>query len=259
MSKKIPDPEKQLAYLAYVNRENDFQHHGYAEEMKQYRLMQSGHPDAIEESQRMMRRNLTVGLSPDPVRNAQYLFLANITIATRFAIEGGLNSETAYNASDMYIRKMDVCRSVDEVMDLHREMYSWFTNKMAGLKKEKVFSRPVVQCMSYIDSHLHTVLRVPDLAGIVSLSPAYLSTVFKKETGVSVSEYIMSRRIETACNMLRYTNYSASQISEILAFCSQSHFIRCFKAHLGMTPFEYRQKSFNENLAAARKPGDPVK
>ena len=36
MGKKIPDPDKQVAYLAYINRENDFQHHGYAEEMKQY-------------------------------------------------------------------------------------------------------------------------------------------------------------------------------------------------------------------------------
>ena len=76
--------------------------------MKQYRLMQSGDPEAVEENQRMMRRNLTVGLSSDPVQNVKYLFLANITITTRFAIEGGLKAETAYNASDMYIRKMDI-------------------------------------------------------------------------------------------------------------------------------------------------------
>lgn len=100
MEKKIPDPERQLAYLAYVNRENDFQHHAYDEEMKQYRLMQSGDPAAVEESQQMMRRNLSVWLSSDPVQNAKFLFLANITITTRFAIEGGLDAETAYNASD---------------------------------------------------------------------------------------------------------------------------------------------------------------
>lgn len=72
MEKKIPDPERQLAYLAYVNRENDFQHHAYDEEMKQYRLMQSGDPAAVEESQQMMRRNLAVGLSSDPVQNAKF-------------------------------------------------------------------------------------------------------------------------------------------------------------------------------------------
>jgi len=251
--KKIPDPERQLAYLAYVNRENDFRHHAYAEEMKQYRLMQAGDPEAVEESRRMMRRNLTVALSADPLRNVGYLFVANITITTRFAIEGGMDAETAYNASDMYIRKMDVCRSVDEVMELHREMFAWFTGKLAGLKKETVYSRPVLRCMSYIDQHLHTVMRVADLADAVSLSPAYLSTVFKRETGVSVSEYIMRRRIDTACNMLRYSEYSASQISEILAFSSQSHFIRCFRARTGVTPFEYRQRHYDENIEAARR------
>ena len=61
--KKIPNPERQLAYLAYVNRENDFQHHGYDEEMKQYLMMQGGDPGAVEESQRMMRRDTATALS----------------------------------------------------------------------------------------------------------------------------------------------------------------------------------------------------
>ena len=52
MGKIILNPDKQVAYLAYINRENDFQHHGYAEEMRQYQLMQSGDPEAVEESQR---------------------------------------------------------------------------------------------------------------------------------------------------------------------------------------------------------------
>ena len=137
--KKIPNPERQLAYLAYVNRENEFQHHGYEEELKQYLMMQSGEPEAVEESQRMMRKTMAVGLSTDPLRNAQYLFVANITLATRFAIEGGLDGETAYNTSDMYIRKLEQCRSEGEVLDLHREMFSFFVSKMSGIKKKTAY------------------------------------------------------------------------------------------------------------------------
>ena len=73
IEKKIPHPDRLVAYMAYINRENNFQHHGYAEEMKQYQLMQSGDPAAVEEGQRMMRRMLPVGLSTDPVRNVKYL------------------------------------------------------------------------------------------------------------------------------------------------------------------------------------------
>ena len=253
MTKKIPDPDRQVAYLAYINRENDFQHHGYAEEMKQYQLMQSGDPAAVDESQRMMRRTLSVGLSTDPVRNVKYLFIANITLQTRFAIEGGLDGEAAYNTSDMYIRKMDLCQSVDEVMELHREMVSYFTEKMANLKKEKVFSRPVIQCINYIEAHLHMSIRIADLADHVSLNPTYLATVFRKETGTTIADFIIHRRIDTACNMLRYSEYSASQISEILAFSSQSYFIRCFRQIKGMTPYEYVQRHSDENIKAAKR------
>ena len=253
MGKIILNPDKQVAYLAYINRENDFQHHGYAEEMRQYQLMQSGDPEAVEESQRMMRRDISVGLSTDPVRNIKYLFIANITITTRFAIEGGLDGETAYNTSDLYIRKMDLCQSVDEVMELHREMYTYFTERMANLKKENIYSRPVIQCINYIETHLHLPIRIQDLADHVSLNPTYLATVFKKETGFTIATYIMHRRIDTACNMLRYSEYSASQISEILAFSSQSYFIRCFKQIKGMTPYEYVQRHSEENIRAARK------
>ena len=251
--KKIPNPERQLAYLAYVNRENEFQHHGYNEEIRQYLMMQSGDPGAVAESQRMMRQAEPAALSADPLRNMQYLFVANITLATRFAIEGGLNAETAYNASDMYIRKLDQCRTADEVMELHREMFSFFTSKMAAQKKESVYTRAVAESIDYIDSNLHTPLRIDEVAEHVGLSAGYFSVLFHRETGLAFSDYVMRQRIETAGNMLRYSDYSSTEISEILAFSSQSYFIRCFRKVYGMTPSEYRRKSFGKGMRTAGK------
>ena len=251
--KKIPNPERQLAYLAYVNRENEFQHHGYNEEIRQYLMMQSGDPGAVAESQRMMRQAEPAALSADPLRNMQYLFVANITLATRFAIEGGLDTETAYNASDMYIRKLDQCRTADEVMELHREMFSFFTSKMAAQKKESVYTRAVAESIDYIDSNLHTPLRIDEVAEHVGLSAGYFSVLFHRETGLAFSDYVMRQRIETAGNMLRYSDYSSTEISEILAFSSQSYFIRCFRKVYGMTPSEYRRKSFGKGMRTAVK------
>ncbi len=249
--KKIPNPEKQLAYLAYINRENEFQHHGYEEETKQYVLMQQGDREAVEESQRMMRRSADAGLSSDPLRNMQYLFVANITLATRFAIEGGLDGETAYNASDMYIRKLDLCRSPEEVLDLHREMFSFFTSRMASRKTVKAISRSIAESIEYIESNLHQPLRIDEVADHVNLSAGYFSVLFHKETGTAYSDYVMKRRIETARNMLRYSDYSSTEISEILAFSSQSYFIRCFRRITGMTPAEYRRRYYARGIRAA--------
>jgi YesN/AraC family two-component response regulator len=130
-------------------------------------------------------------------------------------------------------------------------MFSYFTRHMASLKKDRVYSRPVIQCMEYIDLHLHMPIRLAELAEHVQLNPSYLSVLFKKETGVPVSEYVLNRRIDTAKNMLLYSEYSASQISEILTFSSQSHFIRVFKKKESMTPREYKVLHDRDSLRAA--------
>ena len=253
--KKIPNPERQLAYLAYVNRENDFRHHGYDEEMKQYLMMQAGDPGAVEESRRMMRRDTATALSADPLRNMQYLFVANITLTTRFAIEGGMDDETAYNTSDMYIRKLDQCRTAEDVLELHREMFGFFTAKMAAVKKETVYTRAVAESISYIESNLHMPLRIDEVAEHVNLSAGYLSVLFRRETGTAFSDYVLTRRIETAQNMLRYSDYSSTEISEILAFSSQSYFIRCFRKRVGVTPSEYRRRYYARGIRAAGADG----
>ena len=245
--------EKQVAYMAFLNRENLHRHHYYDEEMKQYQLMQAGDPAAVEESVRMFTGALHGHLSDDRLQNVKFLFVACMTLTCRFAIEGGMDSETAYNTSDLYIGRADRCRTVDEVLALHREMFQYFTDHMAGLKKAPVIARPVLQCMDYIDAHLHEKLGVEALAEQVGLSQSYLSTLFKKETGVAVSEYILKRRIETAQNMLLYSDFSAAQISSFLAFSSQSYFIQTFRRITGMTPREYQSRNFRKGIQAASR------
>ena len=152
-----------------------------------------------------------------------------IPLMTRFAIEGGLDSESAYNTSDLYIYNMNKCLSVDEVLDLHFEMVSYFTKYMQNLKKENIISKHVSRCLDYIDQHLHEKILLDHLASHVELNTSYLSVLLKKETGHSVSDYILKRRLEVAENMLRNSDYSCSEISSFLAFNSQSHFTEAFR------------------------------
>ena len=93
--------DKQVAYLEYVNRENSFHHHRYDNEMLQYEYLAKGDSRAIEESERMIRSAETGHLSDDPLKNLLYLCICNITLVTRFAIEGDMDAEKAYNASDL--------------------------------------------------------------------------------------------------------------------------------------------------------------
>ena len=78
----------------------------------------------------------------------------------------------------------------------------------------KICSKPVVDCIDYIYEHLHTRITVKDLADHVNLNPSYLSRLFKKETGTAIGEYIQIKKIETAQNMLVYSDYTLSQIAK---------------------------------------------
>lgn len=237
--------EKQLRYLEFIHRETADRHHTHTEDMYQYNLLRIGDPRAIEEGMRMFSSDLTGHISDDPLRNYKYLFVAAITLASRSAIAGGMDAERAYNISDLYILKMDLLQTVDEIKALHSDMLAFYTKEMAALDKQAVYSKPITQCIDYIYNHLHETIHVKDLALHVNRNESYLSTLFKKETGKSVSEYVLSKRMEAAENMLKFSDYSYAEIGAILAFSSQSHFIRVFKKQTGYTPKKYRNKFFH--------------
>ncbi len=251
MSKRIPNAEAQIALTGFINRENDYIHFEYENEMKQYEMMKNGDPKAADESHRMMAEN-TSKLADDPVTNMKYLFICNATLMTRFAIEGGLDSETAYNTSDLYIYNMNKCRTVEEVLDLHYEMVTFFTEKMQELDKESVFSKQVIMSMDYIDRHLHETIRLDEIADHLKLNPSYLSVLFKKETGYSVSDYIQNRKLQVAENMLKFSDYSIADIASFLDFSSQSYFTERFRKKNGMTPLQYRKKHYNRHIKGNR-------
>lgn len=113
---------------------------------------------------------------------------------------------------------------------------------MANIKKEQVYSLPVVQCQDYIRYHLDERIALGELAQRVGLNASYLSTLFKRETGLSLTEYVQRERVATAKNMLKYSDHSATQIATALGFSSQSYFTRVFRQATGFTPTEYRRR-----------------
>ena len=121
--------EAKLRYLDFLSREDRVRHHRYVEEMKQYDMMRSGDINAIAESTRLWDSGLYGYLSDDPLKNAKYRFVTTITLATRFAIEGGMDEEDAYNASDLYIQ--------NPVSYTHLDVYKRQHIRREGNIKEK--------------------------------------------------------------------------------------------------------------------------
>ena len=236
-----------LERLTFEHREADFRHHTYDEDMHQYELVKRGDLRAMEVGRQMFEGPTTGSLSDDAVTNYKYLFVASITLACRFCIEGGMSAEEAFNLSDLYIRRADRCGSVEEVFDLHDAMFRDYTTRMQRILRRDVYSRPVHRCLDYIDHHLQQPLTVDRLAKALGLSNSYVSIVFKRETGVAVSEYIRRKRVDTARVLLQYTEFSCMEIAENLCFSSDSHFSQVFRQYTGQTPTEYRRLNFRKH------------
>lgn len=232
--------DKQLAYIEFINRENSFHHHNFNDELGCLELIRIGDLHSVERDRIMFESNTSGHLSDDPFKNRLYLNICHVTLCTRFAIEGGMDSEKAFNASDLFIQRFDKAKTEQELIDMRFEATEYFTKQVAAAKKAQIFSKPVVQCAEYINNHLHESISVGELAKMVGLNASYLSVLFKREAGQNITDYVIQKRMEAAENMLKLSDFSLSEISDILHFSSYSHFARMFRKYYGTSPKKYR-------------------
>lgn len=237
--------------LLHENAENDFKHTTYREESKRFHLLMQGNPKAVEESDRMCDANIQGKLSNDPIRNMRYLVIVNTGLASRYVIESGVPQEQVYAVSDLYIQKADVTNSIDELKNINHDVWKTYVRMVQEHKNEKNYSKPIMFCLDYIDTHFNEKITLASLAEMVNLSPYYLAVLFKKEKGETFGTYLTHQRVSVAKALLSRTEYTYSQIAYSLGFCSQSHFIKSFKNETGLTPKIYRMQYYNANISPA--------
>lgn len=244
--KTLNNIEQELIYKEFLNREYTIKHLPYEREIEFYQSVKSGDIKRVKALIVPLAGDGFGLLSKDPIRNLKYHLIISIAMITRFCIEGGMEKETAYDISDIFVNRVDLCNTESEIKELHYKMILYFTKKMKQLKQTPLYSKPVIMSLDYVYDHLQEKITLTDIATYLSLTPQYFSKLFRKETGITLSKYIIHKRIEAAQNMLKYSDYTASEISNILCFSSQSHFVHCFHKHVGLTPKVYKDMFYSE-------------
>lgn len=95
--------------------------------------------------------------------------------------------------------------------------------------------------LPYIETHLTESFTVAELADTVGLNAQYMMRLFKKETGLSVLEYVTGKKIARAKELLLSTDRSVEQISGELGYYNYSYFFKVFKRQEGKSPAQYRK------------------
>lgn len=96
--------------------------------------------------------------------------------------------------------------------------------------------------MAWIERHYGEPFRLESLADELHMSKAYLSRLFRQETGSSITGYLTARRIQQACSLLQTSDQPVEVIAEQVGLGSPSYFIQLFKRFMGVTPHQYRLK-----------------
>lgn len=248
--------DKELSVREFALRENSSFHAPYVPEFDFYYAVKNGDVAKVSAlcSVDFAQKSGFGKLCADSLQSLKYHFAITAAMLARYCIEAGMEHETAYSLSDLYIQSCDRCTNENELSGLHRNMSMDYAKRMAALRKDKIYSKQIVLCINYIYGNLHKKITVGELAAHTGLSNCYLSRLFRKETGESITEYIIKRKINAAKNMLKYSNYSLSQISETLAFSCQSYFTKIFKSIEGITPKKYRDMfSFTTEINSAAR------
>jgi AraC-like DNA-binding protein len=105
-------------------------------------------------------------------------------------------------------------------------------------------SKLVYKVSAYVNDHLYEKITVQMLADHLELNRSYLSRAFKKDTSITLIDYIHSVKIDEAKRLLLHTQEPIVEISLILGFSSQSHFQTLFKKVVGKSPGKFRNSNF---------------
>ncbi len=236
----------ELISIKTLGDEKDFfgtteKHTPYRAEIKLLSCVQQGDVNKLMTELKGIDSLIIAGkMSANGVMQYKYMAVSVLTLATRYAIQGGLDEKTAYSFSDRVIMLVDSLDSQMDILNCVANEIVDLTKLVSKNRKEPVHSPHVRKCIRYINDNIRKKLTVTELSGFCGISSDYLSQIFKNEIGETLSSYISHKKLELAKQLIMQGK-SNQYICECLGFSSQSHFITVFKKNFGMTPTQYRK------------------
>jgi YesN/AraC family two-component response regulator len=164
-------------------------------------------------------------------------------VLLRKAVEqGGVHPFYIDSVSSDFAKKVEKIKSVQEGIDMMHDMIY----KYCALVKNhsmKNYSLLVQKVITVIDSDLTADLSLHRQAEMLNINASYLSTLFKKETGMTLTEYVSKKRIDHAAFLLTSTNLQIQVVAQNCGIYDVNYFTKMFKKQTGKTPKEYRENA----------------
>ena len=190
--------------------------------------------DNIERMTYMMEQRL-----PDSIRNLKNYCIILNTLLRKAAEKGSVHPFHIDKISSAYARKIELINSAENGKKLQKEMIRKYCLMVRNFSM-KQYALPVQKVMIHIDSQLSADLSLTAMANMLQINASYLSALFKKETGVTLTEYVNKKRIDHAILLLNSSDAQIQTIAQHCGITDVNYFTKLFKKQVGKTPKEYR-------------------
>lgn len=144
-----------------------------------------------------------------------------------------ISAHTIFSDETMCQAMNDATRSVD-----HMTAFVHALSKVVPFEDDVTDITNAVK--KYISHHISEEITRGDIAGALYLNEDYISRVFKKDTGMTISQYINQARIRRATELLTATELAVGDVAEAVGYSNFSYFSKIFRQYEGCSPREYK-------------------
>lgn len=226
--------------------EEEIQHHSYADEREFYRLVRDCDIDGLFAYYDRFPRQLVGQMADNPVKQQEYITVLGVSMIVRIAIEAGLDPYEGYNLNDVFLQRTSKASSIEEYEAILRESARVIIEHLKRHLAVRAKSVHIKKAREYVSKHISQPFCLGDVAAYVGISCSRLSVLFSQLEHQTIHDYILDQRMNTAKELLCFSDRTVADIANYLCFSSHSHFSDVFKKRVGMTPTQYREEHYAE-------------
>ncbi|MBR2045738.1 MAG: helix-turn-helix transcriptional regulator, partial [Agathobacter sp.] len=175
----------------------------------------------------------------EPLRNLKNFSIISNTIFRKAAEQGGVHPIYVDQLSSSIMLRIEEMKRSDNVFDLWSDMIQKYCT-LVNTHNTRSYSLPIQKVITRINYDITADLSLNATAEFLNVNPSYLSTLFKKETGYTLTNYVNKKKMEHAAFLLSNTALPVSTIAQLCGVLDDNYFTKLFKRQYNMTPTQFR-------------------
>ena len=164
----------------------------------------------------------------DPVRNLKNYAIISNTLMRKAAERGGVHPVYLDRTSSAFARRVETISDFTDGASLMLDMVHSYC-RLVRKHSANQYSPFIQKTVAYIDANLAGDLSLRTLAALQNLNASYLSALFHKETGKTITDYVTAQRMDTAGKLLRTTQLQVQTIAQHCGINDSNYFSKLFK------------------------------